>query len=263
MRENAHITAGSKLFNALPTSLRSLSGISAENFKTSLDMLLSLIPDEPCVLGLTSEVTNLHTARASNSLVDVLNHHKDIVDRFESSISSTSLSTTQVFTNINPATSLPVNPAYFGTVFGIDACSVDSTQTLSEGSRAWPSPAPVALNGPLRAAPGTLLGPSGAQSQAPGATPGPGAAPGTLHGAGCAQIMHARSRNACGGASGAARPNDASPPGLPGTGSSGDVASLDEGAGCRRVPCSGLTSPAPPCAGGPRSIGPGSVRLLR
>ena len=155
-----------------------------------------------------------------------------------------------------------VSAATFGTVFGIDACSVDSTQTYCEGSRARPSQAPGAPNGP-GAAPGTLHGPSGAQSQAPGANPGPGAAPGTLHGAGCAHNMHARSRNACGGASGAACPNDASPPGLPGTGSSGDVASLDEGAGCRRVPCSGLTSPAPPCAGGPRSIGPGSVRLTR
>ena len=157
---------------------------------------------------------------------------------------------------------LPVNPATFGTVFGSDACSVDSTQTYCEGSGARPSQAPGASNGP-GAAPGTLHGPSGAQSQAPGASHGPGAAPGALHGARYAQNKHARSRNACGGASGATCPNDTPPPGLPGTGSFGDGASLDEGAGSRRVTCSGLTSPAPPCAGGPRSIGPGSVRFIR
>ena len=209
-------------------------------------MLLTLIPDEPNMQGLTTEVTNMLTARASNSLIDMLNHHKESVERFNnqlsSSLSSTPMSSAQVYNNYNPTTSLPISPAAYGADNGSVASISNSTQTSCEGT--W-----------------TLLGPR--LSYAPGTLNGPGAAPGTLHGPGAVHVMHARSRIACGGASGATFPNDTPPPGLPGTGSSGDGVSLDEGAGSLRVPCSGLTSPAPPRAGGPRSIGPGSVRLIR
>ena len=97
------------------------------------------------------------------------------------------------------ATSLPVFPAPYGTVNGSFALF---NPTLTSGEDSWTLPGPRL-----------------------------GIAPRTLHGPGAAHDMHASSRIACGGASGATFPNDTPPPGLPGTGSSGDGVSLDEGAG--------------------------------
>ena len=94
---------------------------------------------------------------------------------------------------------MPNFPASYGTVNGSIA-SLNPTRTSSEVT--W------TLHGPRL-----------------------GNAPGTLHGPGAAHVMHARSRIACGGASGATFLNDTPPQGLPGTGSSGDGVSLDEGAG--------------------------------
>ena len=58
---------GAKLFNAMPRSLRNLSGCTKEIFKTKLDKILKEIPDEPQIRTYTSR------RRAdSNSILDMI-----------------------------------------------------------------------------------------------------------------------------------------------------------------------------------------------
>ena len=76
LREDSHLVTGSQLFNGLPSGIQKLTGIIAAQFKVCLDMLLTLIPDEPSIEGLTSEVANIHTAKASNILTDALTSTK-------------------------------------------------------------------------------------------------------------------------------------------------------------------------------------------
>ena len=105
LRENSHLVAGSKLYNALPFSLRSLTNISTDHLKKCLDLFLSLVPDRPIVLGLTSDVLNIITARQSNRVADVLNSHRDKVDIFNSRICDLTQSSGQVnplITNLQP-----------------------------------------------------------------------------------------------------------------------------------------------------------------
>ena len=54
IRHNFLSTKGPILFNSLPKELRNLSGCPLLTFKNKLDKLLSSIPDEPCVLGATT-----------------------------------------------------------------------------------------------------------------------------------------------------------------------------------------------------------------
>ena len=59
---------GPRLFNALPKSLRNMTGCK-DKFKKSLDEFLQKVPDEPQVPGYTiMRITD------SNSLVDMINH---------------------------------------------------------------------------------------------------------------------------------------------------------------------------------------------
>ena len=92
VKESSHLVQGSKLFNALPLSLRKVKSMTADSYKKRLDSFLSLLPDEPYILGLTPEVTNYLTGKPSNILSDVINHHKVKVNNFEQSMLETELS---------------------------------------------------------------------------------------------------------------------------------------------------------------------------
>ena len=50
-REESFQSAGPKLFNCLPKSIRNLRGIGVEEFKEQLDLFLSSVPDEPKISG--------------------------------------------------------------------------------------------------------------------------------------------------------------------------------------------------------------------
>ena len=50
-REESFQTAGPKLFNCLPKSIRNLKRIGVEEFKEQLDQFLSTVPDEPKIGG--------------------------------------------------------------------------------------------------------------------------------------------------------------------------------------------------------------------
>ena len=50
-REESFQTAGPKLFNCLPKSIRNLRKIGVEEFKEQLDQFLSTVPDEPKIGG--------------------------------------------------------------------------------------------------------------------------------------------------------------------------------------------------------------------
>ena len=53
LREASFQESGPKLFNNLPTNIRNLNNISVEEFKGTLDKVISEVPDEPKVDGLT------------------------------------------------------------------------------------------------------------------------------------------------------------------------------------------------------------------
>ena len=60
-REDSFQTAGPKLFNCLPKSIRNLKRIGVDEFKEKLDLFLSTVPDEPKIGGampLNSEKSN-------------------------------------------------------------------------------------------------------------------------------------------------------------------------------------------------------------
>ena len=72
IRYNFLSTRGPILFNSLPKELRNLSGCPLLTFKNKLDKLLISLPDEPCILGST-------TNGASNSIKDqIKNQQADI-----------------------------------------------------------------------------------------------------------------------------------------------------------------------------------------
>ena len=54
IREASFGIRGPRLFNALPTTVRNLTGCSVESFKRCLDKYLSTVPDEPQIRGYTS-----------------------------------------------------------------------------------------------------------------------------------------------------------------------------------------------------------------
>ena len=58
---------GQKLFNALPRSLRNITGCKVDTFKRELDKFLSTIPDEPRIRGYEQ-----YSRTESNSLIDTI-----------------------------------------------------------------------------------------------------------------------------------------------------------------------------------------------
>ena len=53
LRDKSLFVHGIKLFNCIPKNIRNLTNCSKEKFKSSLDMFLKLIPDEPQIPGYT------------------------------------------------------------------------------------------------------------------------------------------------------------------------------------------------------------------
>ena len=87
-REESFQTAGPKLFNCLPKSIRNLRGIGVEEFKENLDLFLMTVPDEPKIGGampLNCEKSNsvIHqVARGEWKSVDPAScHHVSKADR--------------------------------------------------------------------------------------------------------------------------------------------------------------------------------------
>ena len=68
LREASFQESGPKLFNNLPKSIRNLKNISVEEFKETLDKVISEVPDEPKVDGLTPAALT-DRAEHSNSLL--------------------------------------------------------------------------------------------------------------------------------------------------------------------------------------------------
>ena len=62
-RESSLGVKGCQLFNLLPPTIRSMTGVSTDVFKKALDDFLSKVPDQPPVSGLPR-------AAATNSLID-------------------------------------------------------------------------------------------------------------------------------------------------------------------------------------------------
>ena len=70
LREASFQVHGPRLFNALPKSIRNLTKVPVDEFKSKLDVFLQTIPDEPKVPGYTPSTCNQITASPSNSIVD-------------------------------------------------------------------------------------------------------------------------------------------------------------------------------------------------
>ena len=68
VREGSFFVRSVKLFNALPRSIRDLSGCSIEKFKGRLDRFLLELPDAPLIPGYTAS-----SLAGGNSIVDWCN----------------------------------------------------------------------------------------------------------------------------------------------------------------------------------------------
>ena len=58
---------GAKLFNAMPRSIRNMTGCSKDSFKRKLDFVLNKVPDEPQTRRYTA-----YRRAESNSLLDMI-----------------------------------------------------------------------------------------------------------------------------------------------------------------------------------------------
>ena len=67
IRFNSFHVHGCRLFNALPASIRNITGLSVEQFKHSLDVFLYSVPDRPHLPGLRK-----FCPVNSNSLIDII-----------------------------------------------------------------------------------------------------------------------------------------------------------------------------------------------
>ena len=64
-RETTLGCKGAKIFNLLPAWIRNINCVTAEKFKSELDLFLGGVPDQPTVPG-------RHRAATTNSLLDQL-----------------------------------------------------------------------------------------------------------------------------------------------------------------------------------------------
>ena len=71
LREASFQVHGPRLFNSLPKSVRRITNVTVEEFKSSLDKLLELLPDEPKVGNYVPSACNILTASPTNSIVDL------------------------------------------------------------------------------------------------------------------------------------------------------------------------------------------------
>ena len=86
LKEGSFRVTGVKLYNSLPSSLRSLRSVPLETFKRCLDSFLSIIPDEPATDKLVPPVTNITSGKPSNSIIDVINANKGTVNSFNQTL---------------------------------------------------------------------------------------------------------------------------------------------------------------------------------
>ena len=70
MRDRSFQVNGARIFNSLPKSVRNLTRISIDDFKSKLDNYLETLPDEPKLTCYTPTVCNQVTASPSNSIID-------------------------------------------------------------------------------------------------------------------------------------------------------------------------------------------------
>ena len=72
LRENSFQIHGPKLFNSLPIHVRNLTNCTVEEFKTHLDKVLTMVPDEPNISGCeyTPRACDMYTGKPSNSIID-------------------------------------------------------------------------------------------------------------------------------------------------------------------------------------------------
>ena len=78
LRDQSFQVTGPRLFNSLPRYIRNLKNKSKEEFKEKLDQFLASLPDQPKIGDLVPSICNQNTAKPSNSLTDVILHHKNI-----------------------------------------------------------------------------------------------------------------------------------------------------------------------------------------
>ena len=64
-REASLGVKGARIFNLLPVWIRTLNGVTVDQFKTQLDQFLTGVPDQPTIPG-------RHRAATTNSLLDQL-----------------------------------------------------------------------------------------------------------------------------------------------------------------------------------------------
>ena len=70
LRENSFQVNGRRLFNCLPKKIRNKKGCSIDKFKSTLDLFLERIPDEPKSDGNVPSACNQVTGRPSNSIIE-------------------------------------------------------------------------------------------------------------------------------------------------------------------------------------------------
>ena len=71
LRENSFQIHGPKLFNCLPIHIRNMKNCGVDEFKSELDKILEIIPDQPNVPGMyTPTACDLYSGKPSNSLID-------------------------------------------------------------------------------------------------------------------------------------------------------------------------------------------------
>ena len=72
LRENSFQIHGPKLFNLLPIHVRNLTNCTVDEFKTHLDKVLTMVPDEPNISGCeyTPRACDMYTGKPSNSIID-------------------------------------------------------------------------------------------------------------------------------------------------------------------------------------------------
>ena len=71
LREASFQIHGPRLFKSLPKSVRSMTNVTVEDFKGSLDKFLEILPDEPKVDNYVPSACNILTASPSNSIIDL------------------------------------------------------------------------------------------------------------------------------------------------------------------------------------------------
>ena len=74
LREQSFNHMGPRLYNSLPLYLRQNTDLSLEKWKTQLDDFLCNIPDHPTTSRIVSGLSDLYTAKPTNSILRWIPH---------------------------------------------------------------------------------------------------------------------------------------------------------------------------------------------